>query len=285
MEIMILGSSGQLGNDLKKKIKSKTLCRRKNKIDYFNKTEIFNYIKKFRPNIIINCVAYTDVNNARNEKADCKYLNFTFPKFLAKICKINKIILIHFSTDYVFDGYKKSDYTEKSATNPLNYYGKTKLNGDESIIKSGCKYFIFRISWLYNIKFKKNFIYKVREKILKRDTFSLPVNQIGAPISSDLVSNYIKIFIKKIEKENINSGIFNLTCKSYASRYQIGEEISKILKKKHNIKPFKILRSQKNETVKRPLNSRLKIKKIEKIIKVNIPKWNRDLKYNLINNK
>ena len=235
MKVMILGSSGQLGDDFKKKIKSKTLCRRDNKINYFNKTEILNYIKKFSPNILINCVAYTDVNNARYEKANCKYLNHLLPKFLAKICKINNIILIHFSTDYVFDGYKKSDYTEKSTTNPLNYYGKTKSNGDESIINSGCKFYIFRISWLYNIKFKKNFIYKVREKILKKDHFSLPVNQIGAPISSDLVSNYIKIFIQKIDKENIEPGIFNLTCKGYASRYQIGEEISKIIKKKHKI--------------------------------------------------
>ncbi len=285
MKVMILGSSGQLGDDLKRKIISKTLCRKNNKINYFNKTEISNYIKKISPNIIINCVAYTDVNNARNEKDNCKYLNYSFPKFLARICKKNKIILIHFSTDYVFDGYKKSHYTEKSATNPLNYYGKTKLNGDESIINSGCKFYIFRISWLYNINFKKNFIYKVRAKILKGKLFSLPVNQIGAPISSDLVSEYIKIFIKKIEKEDVNSGIFNLTCKGYASRYQIGEEISKIVKKKHSIKPFKILRSQKHEAVKRPLNSRLNIKKIEKIIQINIPKWNKDLRYNLINRK
>ena len=285
MKVLILGSSGQLGTELKKKINSISLSQKKNRINYFDKGNIYKHLNKHSPNLIINCVAYTDVNNAENEKSKCKYLNFKFPQILAKFCKKNNIILIHFSTDYVFNGKKKFEYDETSKTSPLNYYGLTKLKGDECIMRSGCKYYIFRISWLYNIKFKDNFIYKVKSKIINKISFSLPQDQVGAPISSDLVSKYIDIFIKKLSTHRIIPGIFNLSSSSYASRYQIGLEISKILKKKHNIKPFNISQKEKSNYVKRPLNSRLNLKKLEKIIKIKILNWKKDLRYNLLYKK
>ena len=284
MRVLILGASGQLGSDLIKKIKKVALSQKENKINYFDKSKINNEIKKKLPKIIINCVAYTNVNDANKNKLECKYLNSTFPKILAEICKKNDITLIHFSTDFVFNGKSKKKYLENSKTSPLNYYGKSKLIGDKNIIKSGCKYFIFRISWLYNIHYKNNFINKVKHQILNKDSFTLPEDEIGSPMSTNLLANYINIFIKKLKKKKIKPGIFNLTCNDYTSRYNLGVEISKILKKNHFIAPAKISKIIKKNSVKRPKNSRLNIKKIEKILNLKIYNWKKDLKNNLINN-
>ena len=284
MKVLIFGSSGQLGHDIKKNIRSISLSRKKNDIDYFNKLKIIDLINKISPKVIINCVGYTNVNEASQNKTICKYLNSTFPKVLAQFCKKKNIILIHFSTDFVFNGKSKKTYLENSKTSPLNYYGKTKLVGDKNIIKSGCKYFIFRISWLYNINYKNNFINKVKKKILKKQEFTLPLDEIGAPISTNLIANYLKVFLTKQSKNNIKSGIFNLTCNNYTSRYNLGLEISKIIKKKHFIKPVKRLKNNIYNTVKRPMNSRLNLKKIENALNLKIYSWKKDLKDNLRKN-
>ena len=282
MKILILGSSGQLGSDIKKIFNSVNISRKKNEIEYTNKKKIKSLIEKFLPDLIINCVAYTNVNKAINQKKICKYLNFYFPRFLSGLCYKKNITLIHFSTDYVFDGKSTKKYTETSKPNPLNFYGLTKLNGDLSIINSGCRYFIFRISWLYNPKFKNNFVYKVRDKIQKKVSFSLPTNEIGSPISSSLLSYYIKKFISMKNFNKFSSGIFNLTWRDYVSRYGLGVEISKILKIKSEISPIKKIFINNRATVKRPSNSKLNIKKIEKILKLNIFTWKKDLRLNLL---
>ena len=281
MKVLVLGSTGQLGTDIVKKIKSVGISRTKNNISYFDKSKINSSINKLQPDIIINCIAYTDVQNAFKNRRNCMYLNASIPKLLSNICKKKRIILIHFSSDFVFSGKSKKAYLENSKGFPLNYYGKTKLKGDLNIISSGCKYFIFRISWLYNINFKNNFISKVKKKINNKLKFSLPEDEIGTPISSSLVAYYLKIFLLLLKKKDISKGIYNLTCRRYVSRYKLGITIAKMLDANHYIKPLVRISKKNDNSVLRPMNSRLNIKKIEKLLKIKIVSWEEDLKNNL----
>ena len=282
MKLLLLGQNGQLGSDIKKKFKCTTF-KNKLKFNYKNLSTLKKLILITKPDIIINCIAFTDVNKAEKKsfKKKCFFLNSKFPEFLSNICYCQNIKLFHFSTDYVFNGKKKGFYTEKSLPNPINYYGKTKLSGEKKIILSGCKYYIFRISWLYNMNFKKNFVYKIKKKILSNKNFLLPVDQFGSTISSNRVAHYLYEFIKIIKVKNIKSGIYNLTTNKPLSRLGLGRYISKMLNKDIKIDGYKTSKINRL-SAKRPHNSRLSVKKIEKLLKLKIIDCKKDLKNNII---
>ena len=163
LKILLLGSNGQLGSYLSKNLKTnskyiiiKSTNYKINLICIKKKIKILNKIK---PNVIINCSAYTNVDEAEKNKKMALRMNFSLVSYLSKYCKINDIKLVHFSTDYVFYGKNKL-YTETDKCNPINYYGLTKLLGEKAIQQSNCKHVIFRISWLIS-GHKKSFLKKV----------------------------------------------------------------------------------------------------------------------------
>ena len=136
MKTLVFGSNGQLGSEISKRIKSIHINRKKNhNFDISNFNSVKKIIDKHKPKMIINCVAFTNVDKAEMYKKLCKQTNVLFVEMLAKICKINNILLIHFSTDYIFNGRKKGPYNEKSICKPLNYYGKSKLTAEQIIRK------------------------------------------------------------------------------------------------------------------------------------------------------
>tara|TARA_B110000503_G_scaffold49705_1_gene80677 strand:- start:1700 stop:2563 length:864 start_codon:yes stop_codon:yes gene_type:complete len=281
LRVLILGSSGQLGSYLSDNIKSNKFINSKFFFRSKNKNLLTAQLKKHSPKIIINCSAYTDVNNAQYNKKECYSANSLAVKIIAQFCKKNKIFFIHFSTDYIFDGKKVGIYNERSRPNPLNYYGFTKLSGEKKIISTKCKFLILRVSWLYNLSYKNNFIAKIKRKIDKNELFELPSDQIGSPISVSLICKVIKIIISiyKTKTQNMKYGIYNLACSQPVSRYEIGLFMNKFLKKKAKIIPF--ISKNKNHLINRPLNSRLDTKKIKKWLKIKIPDWKQDLKKNI----
>ena len=280
METLIFGSNGQLGSEVSKKIKGFKISRNIFKNFNFNKEkEIFKILEKFSPKIIINCVAFTDVDNAEKKRKECFQVNSKAVKFISKYCNKKKILLIHFSTDYVFNGKKNGFYSEKAKTNPINFYGRSKLLGDKFIINSKCKYIIFRISWVYNSNKKNNFIYKIKKKINKNIPLLLPIDQIGSPTSTKFITKYLKKTIYLFKKGSIKSGVYNLAGSKPASRYDVGIYLNKILKKKTKIN-FYEYKNQKSK-VKRPLNSKLNISKIEKALNIKLIDWKKDLRENL----
>jgi len=280
MKTLIFGSNGQLGSEVSKKIKGIKISRNIFKNFNFNKEkEIFKILEKFSPRIIINCAAFTDVDNAEKKRNECLQINSKAVKFISKYCNKKKILLIHFSTDYVFNGKKNGFYSETTKTNPINFYGKSKLLGDKFIINSKCKYIIFRISWVYNLNKKNNFIYKINEKINKNIPLLLPIDQIGSPTSVKFITKYLKKTIYLLKKGLIKSGVYNLAGSKPASRYDVGIFLSKILKKKTKINYYEY--KNRNLKVKRPLNSKLNISKIEKALNIKLIDWKKDLRENL----
>tara|TARA_B110000008_G_scaffold171947_1_gene171619 strand:- start:5980 stop:6822 length:843 start_codon:yes stop_codon:yes gene_type:complete len=280
MNILVLGSDGQLGSEISKKIKSFKISRKKFKnFDFEKKNNTISILKKFKIKYLINCVAYTDVNKAEIDKKRCKIINAKNIKYIAEYCKKKNITLIHFSTDYVYDGKKKIPYSEKSIPKPINYYGKMKYLGDKYIEKSGCRYFIFRISWIYNKKFMNNFVSKIKNKILSNEDIRVPSNQIGSPTSVQLIAKCIKSIIELDKNNSTEYGLYNLCGKNPSSRYLITKYIAKILKKNNKILPYQYIQSQNK--IKRPLNSSLDTSKIQKKLKFKLPDWRKDLRENI----
>ena len=154
MKILLLGSSGQLGYEAHRTLfcYGDLIAVDYPEIDFTKPDEVVRLIKKIKPDLIYNAVAYTDVDKAEQEPEKAMLVNSHTPGEIANYCKKNNVPLIHFSTDYVFDGDKNTLYTEEDIPNPINVYGKTKLDGEFAIIESGCDYLIFRTSWVYSMR-------------------------------------------------------------------------------------------------------------------------------------
>ena len=169
-KIIILGENGQLAKSLififkKNKIKYKNISS--SVIDFNYPSKIIKKLQNYNPEIIINCFAYTNVDQAEIDKKKCYKINVKSLEVLANFCKNRNIFLIHFSSDYIFSSKIKKPIIEDAITNPINFYGKTKLIGEKKIINSNCKYLIFRLSWTYSI-FGNNFLKTITKKLNKK---------------------------------------------------------------------------------------------------------------------
>ena len=161
-------------------------------------------IRDYKPDVIVNAAAYTDVDKAESDEENAFQVNSRAVDLLAQEAKALDAWLVHYSTDYVFDGEKMSPYSEEDETNPLSVYGKTKLQGEEAIKKSKCKYLIFRTSWLYGTH-GKNFFKTIIKLAQERDELRVVSNQIGAPTSAKLVADVTSLCLDKIAQNSYSS--------------------------------------------------------------------------------
>ncbi len=285
MKVCIIGSSGQLGYHLYEKFKknsnyyffsSKILKPQFIKGSLTHVNQLILKLKKIKPSVIINCSAYTNVDRAEIEKKKAIILNSKSVKILSEFCYKNKVILIHFSTDYVYSGKGKNMWKENSLSKPINYYGISKFNGEKSIIKSNCKFIILRLSWLYGIYGKENFIIKII-KLAKIDKKITMVNdQFGSPTSTELVILVLKKILNKIKQNKFKSGVFNLCPKQSVNRYELSKYIlNNYFNRKflQSIKIYSTSTKNLNLLALRPLNSRMNTNKIKKFLKVEIKNW------------
>ena len=151
IRILVLGSNGIVGNDISRKIKDTYDVKSygHNELDITDFDHVGSEIKKFKPNLVINSAAYTNVEKAEKEKSLCYEVNADAVENLSKVCHIFKSTLIHLSTDYIFDGMIDRPYTENDLGNPINVYGDSKNRADEYVKNSKCNSIILRTSWVY----------------------------------------------------------------------------------------------------------------------------------------
>ena len=210
--ILIIGKNGQIANALIENFKlEKTgfniLVKDSSELDFSKPASLKENLKNISNsiNLIINCAGYTNSDKAEDEKELCDNINHQAVKILADFCKEKNILLIHYSTDYVFDGSGDKPFDEDNQENlhPLNYYGKTKLWAEQALQNSGCDYLIFRISWIYdNRKESKNFVNTIKRLALEKEEINVVGDQIGSPTSAEFVASNTIRFIKKITLEN-----------------------------------------------------------------------------------
>lgn len=279
--ILVLGSDSQIAKEIfnisnKKKYLKFIFCN-KNEIDIRKTKEIERVIKKKNINILINCAAFTNVDLAEKYKKKCLTINFYSIKKLAKLCKEKNIVLIHFSSDYVFDGKIKDFYNETSKTNPINYYGYSKLMADKAILKIEPRGIIIRTSWVYS-QYGKNFVKTIMRLIKTKNDIRVVNDQFGSPTSAkDIAQILLKIICSKKFKTITNKiSIFNLSGNIKVSWYNFAKEILKYSKTHNIIRPIPTI--EYHYKTLRPFNSSLECSKIQNLFPIKIPKWQNSLK-------
>lgn len=228
--ILVTGLNGQLGSTIKRisnHYKFNFFFTSKKTLDLTNYNLLRNYIKKNNINIIINCAAYTDVVNAEISKDLADAINIKAVDYIAKICHEFNIRLIHISSDYVFDGNRSFPYSEVEKTNPVNYYGLSKLLGEKEILKYNLnKSLIIRTSWLYSDK-QNNFVKKILNKIHTAKKVYVTKEEIGSPTNALDLARAILEIIPKMKDEGIK--IYHFSNGGYCSRYEFAVKINEII--------------------------------------------------------
>ena len=281
--VLLLGSKGQIGSNLKKKLKiisKKITTFSKREFNLENLASIKKKLNKVKPKLIINAAAYTKVDEAEVEKKKCFKINVSSSKLISEWAKKNNCFFIHYSTVYIFDGKKKTPWKENDKPNPLNYYGQTKLTAEKEIIKSKCNYLILRLNWIYNEN-GENFPKKIIQKFNKSEKLFLVNNQIGTPNHAEFISDITIKIIKKILNNNINPKILNISAKGKSNYYDFGKKIFIKIKNKNKFPKLEAIDAKNykkifknNKTAVRPINSLLNVQKLEKFIDQKMPDWN-----------
>ena len=280
--ILITGANGQLGltfkNIQKKYTNYSFFFAEKAILDITNFEKIEKYLVTNQIDVIINCAAYTQVDKAEDEIELADKINYTAVKYLAELAKKHSIILVHISTDYVFDGTSKNSYTETDKTNPQNCYGKTKLKGEEAIQKINPENsIIIRTSWLYS-EFGNNFVKTIYRISKDKDKIQVVSDQVGSPTYAKDLAEAILTIIPKLKNENTE--IVHFANTGSCSWFTFAEEIIKIYNIACVVEPIKSTTFKTK--AKRPNYSLLNTNKIQNTFGINIPNWKISLKKCLI---
>ena len=294
MKTLILGSNGQLGHSLKKQsygLKKDFIFSTRNECNINDFDETIDYIETIRPEIIINCAAYTAVDKAETEIELADKTNHQAVKNISNICKKKGIIFIHISTDYVFhfmsSDIKKKPIIESDFTNPKSIYGQSKLKGEKAIIDSGCSFLILRTSWVFS-EFGNNFLKTIIKIANKDEDLKIVDDQVGCPTYAPDIADAIIAVIKSIEsdRDSFVSGVFNFASKNPVSWFQFAKFIFFVAKDYPVTQPNKIIPIKSSEyqaLAPRPKYSVLSSKKIQKYFKIVIPSWENGVKNSLKN--
>ncbi|WP_439553355.1 dTDP-4-dehydrorhamnose reductase [Flavobacterium macrobrachii] len=281
MVVLVTGSSGQLGQSLQ------FIAPNYPQIDFVfcdSKTlEITNFencetiFSKYKPDFCINAAAYTAVDKAENEPEKAFAINVTGAKNLAEVSKKFDTVLLHISTDFVFDGSKTKPYIETDIPNPTGVYGQTKLDGEKVIQQIWEKHFIIRTSWVYS-QFGNNFMKTMLRLASERDTISVVNDQIGTPTNAvDLAEILVKIILTDNRQPTTdNFGIYNFSHEGQCSWYDFAKKIFEINNININLLP--IPTSSFPTLAKRPSFSVLDKRKIKTVFGIEINNWEESLK-------
>ena len=277
IKILITGKNGQLARAILNTLKNKyhLISYSKKEININRKKDLSKLSLK-NTSIIINTAAYNDVEKSEKNNKLANETNFLALKNLKNICDNNNIFLIHFSSDYVFDGKKKS-YKEYNKTNPLNKYGKSKVKGEKFLMNSKLHNFlIIRISWVYS-NIGNNFYTKILKLFKKKKDIKVVNDQFGVPTSTKFITLYLDKVINQINKNKKMSKIYHLTPNGKTSWYKFSLLISKLFYKRQSnqMERVKIIPIKSNfyKKAKRPLCSVLNSKKIQRKFNIKFRNW------------
>jgi dTDP-4-dehydrorhamnose reductase len=283
--ILITGSNGQLGKSIERLSTDiehfEWIFTDIEKLDITDKVALESFIKANNILYLINCAAYTAVDNAEKETELAHKINTIAPRLLAEICLENHIYLIHISTDYVFDGSNNIPYTETTPVKPLGVYGKTKLDGEQQVVKILPQSIIVRTSWLYS-EYGKNFAKTMLKLGADKSSLNVIFDQIGTPTYAlDLADAVIRIIEHHTLTDEWHSGIYHYSNEGVCSWYDFATEIMNISLLNCSILPIET--HEYPTPAKRPQYSVLNKKKIKNTYNLDIPYW-RDSLTTCVNN-
>jgi dTDP-4-dehydrorhamnose reductase len=282
MVVLVTGANGQLGQAIQSISVNYpqidfVFCTSSD-LDITQKERCLEAFTKFNPDFCINAAAYTAVDKAESEPDKAYLINVIGAKNLAEVCKASKTILLHVSTDFVFDGSKQMPYNEEDTPNPTGVYGQTKLDGEKAIQETFDNYFIIRTSWVYS-QFGNNFMKTMLRLASERDSLSVVDDQIGTPTNAvDLAKVLVKIcttYNQQLTAYNL-FGIYNYSNEGQCSWYDFAKKIFEVNNFSINLQP--ILSESYPTPAKRPAYSVLDKSKIKEVFGVAVDSWEESLK-------
>lgn len=291
MKILIAGARGQVGSELVEEATKrghKVYGFASKELDISVLEQVQQSVEKIKPDVIINAAAYTAVDKAETERELAYAVNSLGSENLAKTAQQYDIPLLHISTDYVYNGEKKTAYNETDLADPIGVYGASKLEGDEKIIALWHKHIILRVSWVFG-EFGNNFVKTMLKLAQQRDELSIVADQFGAPTSARAISKTLLDILqsKQFNQSTCPWGVYNLQSDPGVTWYQFAQEIfaqaeqCRLLDKKIQLNP--IPSSQYPTPVTRPANSKLAGDKLQQKFNISPVHWKDDLQQMLIN--
>ena len=285
MKLLLLGCNGQVGWELQRSLLplgDVIACdfdsSPDRRADFSNPSAVADLVARVRPDVIVNAAAHTAVDKAESEPELARLINATTVGAVAEQAKKQGALLVHYSTDYVFDGSGVSPRDELAPTGPLSVYGVTKLEGENLIRVSGCRYVVLRTSWVYAAR-GHNFIKTMLRLAGERETLSVIDDQIGAPTGADLIADVTAHVIRDLSEGRGEEGMFHCVAKGETSWFDFARYIIEwartngltIKVAPEGVRP--ILSSQYPTLAARPLNSRLSTDKLTRIFSFGLPCW------------
>jgi dTDP-4-dehydrorhamnose reductase len=275
MRILLTGVNGQVGWELQRTLSGlgKVVGVDRARLDLSNPHSICQLIREIKPDVIINPAAYTAVDRAESEPGLAQAINGVAPGVLAEESKDLGALLIHYSTDYVFDGEKAAPYIESDPTSPLNVYGQTKLAGESAITQTGCHHLIFRTSWVYGLR-GSNFLRTMLRLATERDELRIVADQIGAPTWSRMIAETTALALARYQGQQ---GVYHLVAAGETSWYGFAQEIftqaleNSLIKKSPAL--HRIASADFSSPARRPANSRLNCQRLATDFGLSPPHW------------
>lgn len=286
-KILLTGINGQVGHALYPKLQSlgEVIALDRNQLDLSKPDHIREVVQHIKPDLIINPAAYTAVDKAESEPELAHAINGTAPGILAEEAAKLGALLVHYSTDYVFDGTKTSPYVETDATNPLSIYGASKLAGEKTIQEIGAPFLIFRTSWVYGV-YGKNFMRTILRLAAERNSLNIVADQFGAPTSSNSIADATIASLQAWD--GTQSGIYHLVNAGITSWHGFAEAIIQQYHALQQEKGWPTLITTKDKIIgiptseyptpaHRPYNSRMCTDKLRLTFNVQLPDWHQAL--------
>lgn len=284
MRILLTGGNGQVGWELQKSLVDlgQVITTTRNgagadfPMDLSLPDNVRDVIRQVQPQLIVNAAAYTAVDRMESEPELAMMVNGIAPGIMAEEAKRCGAGIVHYSTDYVFDGTKGSAYVETDTTNPLNVYGRTKLAGELAIQAIEVPHLIFRTSWVYGLR-GKNFLLTMLRFAQEREEIQVVHDQIGSPTWCSTIAQVTAELLKQSELENFKTGTYHLTSTEQTSWYGFAEAIFELTKATEGRKLRALLpiaSAHYPSPVKRPAYSTLNVKKLSETFGLKLPDWN-----------
>ncbi len=278
MNLLLLGNTGQLGWELQRTLQSLGVVAAFDypDVDLADPASIRKVVRGCRPNVIINATAYTAVDRAESEPELAEAINGRGPGVLAEEARKLNAVLIHYSTDYVFDGKKGAPYLETDLPNPLNIYGVSKLHGEQAVQQVGGAYLILRTSWVYSLR-ASGFVNKVLKWARQHETLRMVTDQVGNPTWCRMLAEATaQVLARSDYFIREHSGLYHLAGSGLASRFEWAKLILELDHHKSEQKVKQLLPALTADfptPAQRPLFSALDCQKFTRVFDLHLPEW------------
>jgi dTDP-4-dehydrorhamnose reductase len=284
MKILLIGKNGQVGWELRRTLAplAEVVAVDYPEINLTDTPALRALVAGTRPAVVVNAAAYTAVDKAETETELCRQINAVAPGVLAEAAKKTGALMVHYSTDYVFDGAKTSPYVETDAPNPLGVYGRSKLEGDRAVKASGADHLIFRLCWVYGAR-GQNFMLTMQRLAREREKLRVVGDQFGCPTWSRMIAETTALALKQIlagADRSVFNGDYHLAASGqtnwhgFASR--IIEWMPEAERKCRAVE--KITTPEYPTPARRPANSVLDCGKLRKTFGLRLPDWEASLR-------